>query len=171
MWAAKICLLTILFSTFSFKCKIPQKPWKFTNNYKRVKCFPEVFMYNVHDIKRKKGERTKNCNIRDYIVLSHKKWNKKIPPYIIGILFTCHTVEQIQTYLCENKMVFDNRRKGNLANICTCTNASLFLEPFQLANDSQIYTSLPKSLIEEDKIYEQMSDWTILHSYSGFWQC
>lgn len=89
--------------------------------------------------------------------VKRKKEKKKKSPYTIGILFTCHIVEQIQTYLCENKMVFDNRRKGNPANICTCTNASLFLEPFQLANDSQIYTLLPKSLIEEDKIYEQMS--------------
>lgn len=86
-----------------------------------------------------------------------QKVKEKTPPYAIGVLFTRHIVEQTQTYLCESKMVFDNRRKGNPANICTCTNASLFLEPFQLANDSQIYTSLPKSLIEEDKIYEQMS--------------
>lgn len=54
-------------------------------------------------------------------------------------------------------MVFDNKRKGIPANICTCTNASLFLEPFQLANNSQMYTSLPAPLIEEGKIYEQMS--------------
>lgn len=86
-----------------------------------------------------------------------QKVNEKTLPYTIGILFTCHIVEQIQTYLCENKMVFDNRRKGNPANLCTCTNASLFLEAFQLANDSQIYTSLLKSLMEDDKIYEQMS--------------
>lgn len=85
-----------------------------------------------------------------------QKLKQNTPPYTFGILFTCHIVEQIQTNLCENKMVFDNRRKGNPANVCTCTTASLCLEPFQLAKDSQIYTSLPKSLIE-DKIYEQMS--------------
>lgn len=38
-----------------------------------------------------------------------------------------------------------------------CTNASLFLEPFQV-NDSQIYKFHYSSpLMEENKIYEQMS--------------
>lgn len=39
-----------------------------------------------------------------------QKVKQKTPPYTTGILFTCHIVEQIQTYLYENKMVFDNRR-------------------------------------------------------------
>lgn len=38
---------------------------------------------------------------------------KNSSTYTIGILFTCHIVKQIQTYLCETKMVFDNRRTGN----------------------------------------------------------
>lgn len=92
----------------------------------------------------------------------------------------CHIVEQTQAYLCENKMVFDNKGKGIPANICTCTNASLFLEPFQLANNSQMYTSLPMPLIQEGKIDEQnatlndfcismvISDDFYLKSYASF---
>lgn len=89
----------------------------------------------------------------------HVRRQTKPPPY--SVLFTRHIVEQTQAYLCENKMVFD-KREGIPANICTCINASLFLESFQLANDSQMYTSLPMPLIEEGKIHEQTSYWTTL---------
>lgn len=47
------------------------------------------------------------------------------------------------------KTSFDNRSAGNPANICTCTNNISALAPFQLACNSHIYTSLPKSVAEE----------------------
>ena len=47
------------------------------------------------------------------------------------------------------KRSFDNRSAGNPANICTCTNNVSVLASFQLACNSHIYTSLPKSVAEE----------------------
>lgn len=50
----------------------------------------------------------------DYIVLTCRKVKPNTPPYNVGTLFSCHIVKQIQTYLCGNKMVFDNRKERTL---------------------------------------------------------
>lgn len=107
------------------------------NNFKRFNSFPK------YSCIKSLTEKVKPLKISKYGKLSNfimQKVKQNTPPYTFGILFTCHIVEQIQTYLCENKIVFDNRRKGNPANICTCTNASLFLEPFQLWQTTVKYT-------------------------------
>jgi hypothetical protein len=57
-------------------------------------------MYKVPDIKMK----TLKTSKREIIYFFMQKSETRTPPCTTGLSLTCHIVQQIQTYLCENKI-------------------------------------------------------------------